>query len=279
MIKNYEMNKQLKVLIYLSLFIIMLTGCSQNLPTKSLDSKLAPVALRVSLEQSPQLDPIDHLVLTVTASDMDTIRKEISVHNSSFEDTLTVPCGTAERRFELEAKNTEGKTLYSGSASAKVVGGKTVPVEIDLLPAVLMIKLTPRYSYVQQDSVFNLDVEVYGVDSLFGASFRIEFDEDLLECQGADTLSPQGIMGAGDSFIFFDTTGTGYVAVSIIKKFGDNPVSGLGGLAQLSFRALSIGTASLAFSDTTLRLVKADGSSISNFDSLVVDQATVDIVR
>ena len=279
MITAFEDNQMRGMILCTCLVFFAFVGCSTNSPTRTGAPELAPVALKVSLEQSPQLDPVSYLVLTVTARDMDTIRKTIQVHNSSFEDTLTVPLGAEPRVFVLEAKSSEDKTLYEGCDTVEIVGGQTVTVEIELLPAVLMIKLTPRYSHVQQDSVFNLDVEVYDVDSLFGASFRIEFNSNLLECLGADTVGPQGIMGAGDSFIFFDTTGTDYVAVSITKKYPAVPVSGSGSLARLNFRALSTGTGDLAFSDETLKLVRADGSSIPYRDSLVADQAIVDIVQ
>lgn len=280
MITAFEDNQMRGMILCTCLLVFAFVGCSTNSPTRTGAPELAPVALKVSLEQSPQLDPVSYLVLTVTASDMDTIRKTIQVHNSSFEDTLTVTTSDEPRVFMLEAKSEEGKTLYAGSDTVEVAGGGIVEVKIDLLPAILMIKLTPRCTtMVEVGTDFDLKVEVYNVDSLFGASFRIEFDESLLECQGAYPPGAQEIMGTEGSFIFFDTTGTGYVAVSITKKSLAESVDGSGALAQLSFRALSSGTASLTFSGETLKLVQFDGSSIPKRDSLVVDQAIVDIVQ
>jgi len=273
MIRDFRMNQPTKVLLYLFLMFSMITACSQNLPTKPVGSKLVPITLRVNLEQSPQLDPISYLLLTVTAKDMDPMQKTISIHNSAFEDSLTVPAGTTERVFMLEAKNSGGKTLYSGSDSANVEAGKTATINITLVPAVLMIKMTPRYQDAQQNEIVNLNIEVYHVDSLFGASFRIEFDSNQLEYLSTDFPGQQAIMGTPESVIFFDTSGTDYVAVSITRMYPDTMVSGSGALAQLRFRAISPGTTKLTFAPTTLRLVQKDGQRIPGFDSCVVDEA------
>jgi hypothetical protein len=279
MIKNYETDKRIKVVLCLSLLFIVFAGCSQNLPTRPQDLDLARVALRVSVEQSSKLDPIAFILLTVTAPDMDTIQDTILVYNSSFEKSLTVPAGTDERLFTLEAKNANDKILYAGSTFVKVVGGGTNTVEINLMPAVLMIKLTPRYNSVNENEEFDLNVEVYNVDSLFGASFRILFDNSLLQYRSVDPPTTNGILGPRDSFIFFDTTETGYVAISITRKFPADPVEGSGALAQLTFRSISTGTTSLTFEPSNLRLIQGNGSYIPDFDSLVVDEAIVDIIK
>lgn len=277
MIKIPKENQKLKIILCFSLFMSAFFACSENPPTRSGATKMVPVALRVSLEQSPRLDTISSLVLTVTADDMETVRETITIHNNSFADTLSVPAGTAVRHFVLEAKNSSGRTLYKGSASAKVAAGTTTTINITLVPAVLMIKMTPRYQSVHKDESFNLSVGVYNVDSLFGASFRIEFDNSRLRYIGTNLPSPPGILGPQDAVIFFDTSGSDYVAVAITKKYPAIPESGSGALAQLQFRAISTGTAKLTFAQKTLSLVDQDGKKIPGFDSLVMDEATVEI--
>ncbi len=278
MIRDYKMNHPLKVLLYLSFLFSMITACGQNPPTAPGDRKLMPVTLRVSLEQSPHLDPISYLLLTVTAADMDPIQKTIAIHDSTFEDSLVVPAGTAVRLFALEAKSSGGRTLYSGSTSAKVEAGKTDTINIELMPAVLMLRMSPRYQQVNMDNTISLSVDIYNADSLFGASFRIEFDNSRLQYLGASLPSPPGILGEPDAVIFFDTSGTNYVAVSITRMYPDTMVSGNGALAQLHFRAVSAGTTTLTFVADSLRLIKNDGKNIPNFDGCVIDEAICDIV-
>jgi hypothetical protein len=277
MFKDFKINHPLKVLLYLSLMFSVIVGCSRNMPTAPRNTKLVPVTFRVSLEQSYKLGSISYLLLTVTAADMDPMQKTIAIHDSTFEDTLVVPAGTVERQFKLEAKSSGGRTLYSGSASAMVEAGKTNTINIEMLPAVLMLKMTPRYQQVNVDNTFNLSVEIYNVDSLFGVSFRIEFDNSRLQYLGASLPSPTGILGEPDAVIFFDTSGTNYVAVSITRMYPDTMVSGNGALAQLRFRAISPGTANLNFTSNTLRLVEKSGQSIPGFDDCVLDEAICDI--
>ncbi len=279
MFDTFKEDKKLRIVVYLFLVVSMLMSCSKSLPTNPVNSKMATVNLRVSFESSSQMDLIDHLLLTVTADDMVTIEKTILIHHSSFEDSLTVPAGAIERLFVLEGKDLQGETVYSGSTSAKVEAGDTITVDINLLPAVLMIKMTPRYTQVEQYQPCTLSVEVYNVVSLFGASFRIEYDNNRLQYSHTTLPSPQGVLGPANSVIFFDTSGTDYVAVSITRKRPASPVDSSGALAQLHFQAISPGTAKLVFSQNTLRLTNEDGDLIPNFDGLVRDEGTVEITK
>jgi hypothetical protein len=209
----------------LLIFLSLALNCSKTTTTGSVNLKTATVALRISWQKSPQLDPVSYLVLTVTAEDMDTIRKTVEIHNDSFEVSLDVPVGTWERLFTLEAKNSAGKTLYSGSASTMVEVGRTCDLDIDLVPAVLMIRITPRYVNVSPGQEFACSVEVCNVTSFFGASFRIEFDQNALEYLDAQISNPC-LLGPIDSVIFCDTSGMGYASVSVTRTYPYAIVSG-----------------------------------------------------
>src|SRR5690606_4881612 len=93
---------------------------------------------------------------------------------------LEVPIGE-DRVFTMTAYDVEEVPLYSGSRTADVLGGQITEIIIDLEPQVAMIKVTPIFRAMADTDSAVFEVRIYNVDSLFGASFRLEFDSTMLD--------------------------------------------------------------------------------------------------
>ena len=145
------------------------------------------------------------------------------------------------------------------------------------------LAINPSKISVQRDDTFTVNIEVSKITDLFGASFELQFNGDILEATGA---KPGDALGS--DVVFLNVPSEGKISVAISKKEGDDPFSGSGTLATIDFRAKADGKTEITFDKPKLTLQKADGSPIPDFSELTfapceitigqVSQAMISIV-
>jgi len=175
----------------------------------------------------------------------------------------------------LEALDSSNRVIYSGDTTASIIGGEITELQINLYPVVFLLKLDPMYQEVGESCT--VDVKLYNVGSLFGISFRVEFDPSILLCTDAESGD---FLGPLESTIFFSKVDTlrGYVAVgySGIQGSGSG-VSGSGTLARIWFKPVpgATGEDSLTFNEETLTFYDQDGENQGLRNTVYIHNAQV----
>lgn len=250
---------------------LLVAGCSGNSPSAANSREVVVSALAKDLGIGSNITGI---VLTVTAADMETITQEAELVNGEATIQLEVPIGE-DRVFTMTAFNAGEVALYNGSRTADILGGQITEIIIDLEPQVPMIKVTPIYRVMAETDSATFQVRIYNVDSLFGASFRLEFDSTMLEVAAFEA----GDLFAGRDPIFFAVERGNYLAVGYTLKGNQQPqgVSADATLLQVTFTAVGAGLADLQIDPATLQLVNWRGDLLPLDGVLYIENGEVQI--
>jgi len=147
-------------------------------------------------------------------------------------------------------------------------GGPNARGEV-LRPGVIM-RFSPAEMMVNVPDQFVLEVVLENATNLFGASFELIFDGNILQ---AIEAIPGDFLG--DNVIFFKMLEANAMSVSISKKAGSMPAMGTGLLAKVTFKAKKAGTTDIRFRPDTLSLQQADGEPIPQFETLDLGECHV----
>ncbi len=270
---------------FLVLLVLSICGCGES-PNSG-----GAVALKFNIQlETPSLaSQVEVVTLTIrygggTPIGPDTLNYEDGV----IDDTLSVVPGDSVV-FILRALNGTGLVLYEGRDTVGVVQpGSTLTIDITLRPAVLMLRAGPLIQEVElpEQSLIDVFVDVYNVDSLFGASFRAHYDTTILEFAGV--VEGDFLKSAGpppiSTFAFLIKDSADFVAYSVTRlRESSFSVPGVstgttpGRLATLRFSKKRVGTSEITFAPTA-QLVDPNGRLVRNHGSIVLEPATVRIV-
>ena len=147
---------------------------------------------------------------------------------------------------------------------------QTVSIRVETTNPV--IKVDPYLSKVSSGSSFTLNVKVENVTGLFGASFELKFDKDVLEATEAvkgDFLGP--------AVIFYAGIDPGSVGIGISRKAGAGGVDGDGVIAVLTFKAISAGEADVSLHRDTLKMQDPTGAAVQGFGQVVAGDGKVSV--
>ncbi|HER00582.1 MAG TPA: hypothetical protein ENO22_14690 [candidate division Zixibacteria bacterium] len=256
-------------LALLSLIALNISGCSRS----SGPEFAVPVELAAVFE-GPQLSSnVARVELWVTAGDIILINTEVPFESGRVNVTVDIPPGQ-NISFSLGAYGSQERLLYFGNAEANVGLGEDVTVLIQMVPQILMLKVNPLFQSVSPntDDIKYFDIYVYRVENLFGASFRIEYNNNVIvptEVQVGDFLGPDAV-----STVRMDSN---FVAVALTLTQGQPAVTGSGWLARIFFDPLSEGVSPLNFNPTTAMLTDAAGAPVNGFANLVLENGDVEV--
>ncbi len=170
------------------------------------------------------------------------------------------------------APKTTGTFTISLSISDGVNEPVSQTVSIGVETTNLVIKVDPYLSKVSSGSSFALNVKVENVTSLFGASFELKFDKDVLEATEAvkgDFLGPDVIFYAG--------VDQGSVGIGISRKAGAGGMDGDGVVAVVTFKAISAGEADVSFHRDALKMQDPTGAAVQGFGQVVAGDGKVSV--
>jgi len=169
------------------------------------------------------------------------------------------------------------KGLAVGTSPVAFTYQKMVNKDGEQIPATVQdgevgatgILIQPSSSNMPVGDTVTVDIRIEAVTDLYGVDVRLSFDPTLLEVQDADGNPANGVQIQEGSFPAPDvvvnneadnSAGTIWYAVSQRNDLHPDPVSGSGVAASVTFKGLTIGTSSVAF--TYQKMVNKDGEQI-----------------
>jgi hypothetical protein len=249
---------------------MLLWGCGLDGPVESEPAKGPRIVAK--LMSTAQATDLQMVILTVEGEGIETPVADTLLANPgqrTFSFELDVPIG-ADRTFTVRALDIEGELVYEGSHTADVDIDAEPIIPILIKPKRFTLLVTPSDTTVSAGETFEVGVEVYGVEELFGVSFEVEYDGSLLTVEGnpetGDFL---------DSEVELVMVEEGRVSVSVTKKRGEEPMSGSGRLARIPFRAEGVGVTSVRLVEETLTLQRGDGTPVPGRGGMILGGARV----
>lgn len=123
-------------------------------------------------------------------------------------------------------------------------------------------------------SVFTVSVNIADVENLYGWSFRLLFDKDIVQVTGISIPSPSFLRSAGPTIVLvrkYDNVAGYATAAEMLWPYPETGASGSGTLAIVSFSVVGVGVTALDLVQTKLNTVIA-GNTVP-MDHLVEDGA------
>ena len=171
---------------------------------------------------------------------------------------------------------TAPKTTGTFSISVSISDGVNEPVSqtvnIGVKTSTPVIKIDPYLSEVSSGSSFSLNVKVENVKGLFGASFELKFDQDVLEA--TEALKGDFL---GQDVIFYAGVEQGSVGIGISRKAGAGGVDGDGVIAVVTFKVISAGQTEISFHRDTLKMQDPTGTAVQGFGQVVAGDGKVKV--
>lgn len=259
-------------LLSLIAMLALVAGCSSNSPNSGGSKEVVISSL---LKEAGLGENITEILLVISGDGFETITHELDIIDGVATITTDVPIGE-DRLFEMTAFNNAGVPLYKGSAIADVFAGDVTEIDIKMEPLVPMIRVSPMFSEVTIEENKSISVFVHNVDSLFGASFRLEYDTALVEVVSIVA----GNVFNGKDALFFTQTRPGYVAVAYSIK-GNQSAQGVdvvnGTIAVITIAGKAAGTSPLQIPQETLSLIDWQGNSLPREGILFIEEGEIRI--
>lgn len=263
--------------------VLGMSGCGDS-PTGS----GGDVALKLTVElETPSLaSRIEVVTLTIRYGSLPPVGPDtLNYADGRISDTVSVAPGDTVT-FILRALDADGLVLYEGRDGPRQVrAGVTLPITILLRPAVLMLRAGPLFQEVDLagQSLIEVFVDAYNVDSLFGASFRAHYDTTVLDFVSITEGSFLRANGAVATLALLLKDSADFVAYSVTRvRQSSFQVPGIstattpGRLATLRFSKKKVGTSQITF-EPTAQLLDPNGRLVRNHANLVLESATVRI--
>lgn len=258
-------------LLSLIAMLALVAGCSSNSPNSGGSKEVVISSL---LKEAGLGANITEILLVISGDGFETITHELDIIDGVATITTDVPIGE-DRLFEMTAFNNAGVPLYKGSAIADVFAGDVTEIDIKMEPLVPMIRVSPMFSEVGIEENKSISVFVHNIDSLFGASFRLEYDTALVEVVSIVA----GNVFTGKDALFFTQTRPGYVAVAYSIK-GNQSAQGVsvdGTIAVITIAGKAAGTSPLQIPQETLSLIDWQGNSLPREGILFIEEGEIRI--
>ena len=230
-----------------------------------------PIDLRVDFKPSLLTTLIDTIRLRVSYPETGEVREEWpSFSEGVIMDTLALAPGN-NVEFHLWAVSGQGVVLYEGYDTLNVVVGSSTVVTIIMEPVVSMLRPSPLYGTVAVDGNITVGIDVYNITHVYGAAFRLYFDDSILT---VTSVTPGSFLGG--NIFFAPNVQSGYVAVGMSRVLPEPAgVDGSGRLATIVFTAIKAGQSSLVFDASRVKLTDQSGEHIAEADDIVLETGVI----
>lgn len=267
--------------------MVVISGCGDS-PTGGGGS--VALKMNVQLETPVLASQIEVVTLTIRYGSLPPVGPDtLNFADGAIDDTVSVAPGDTVT-FILRALDGAGLVLYEGREGPRMVqAGSTLSLNILLRPAVLMLRAGPLHQDVELpgQNLVEVTVDIYNVDSLFGASFRVHYDTTVLEFDNVTEgtfLKGTSVQNPIPTLAILLKDSSDFVAYSVTRlRQAGAPLPGVstettpGRLATLRFSKKRAGTSDITF-EPTAQLVNPSGHLVRNHTSLVLESATVRII-
>lgn len=116
-----------------SISVLFVFACTSNHPTSPTKEGNGAIAFQISFQSNSSFKLIaDSAVLTISASDMATISKKLTIGDSTIADkVIGIPSGP-KRLLQLKVYDSTGTVRYSGSETTNIIADSTLSVSMDI---------------------------------------------------------------------------------------------------------------------------------------------------
>ncbi len=180
----------------IALFLMMAVASSCSEKITSAEEQRIDLEIWTSLATSGQVTQASRFVLTVTGPGiMEPIVAELALSGGLLTGSVVVPAGP-DRVFRIDAYDAAGTLIYSGQTIADVVGGSDLRLDIELVPRVPMIKLSPVYLETIQGDLLAVKISVYNLPDVASlsvslSSYRSAGQSYMVTSAGYVQIDPQ----------------------------------------------------------------------------------------
>jgi len=268
------MNKKAFILIVaLSIVLsLIIVNCSERIVHG--DNHIIRAGFKIGSGEA--ISNLAQFLLTVTAEDFtEPLTTTLQLEGDSLIGEITVPAGP-RRTFTIEALDTLGNTVYSGSTTVDLAGGEPIELDISIAPVVPVLVFTPRYIEVEMGMSFALDVSVHNAE---GLAF-LEFDLDFNSVSGtinSPTISPAATLDSSVGLSY--GTGETYSTIWVSFTSGSPGLivdsTGSAELARLSFETHSDTNIELDSAYITIPRVDAMDTLENTIPGIFTDRALI----
>jgi len=272
------MNKN--VLLILAAVAVVLSTLMVNCSERIVSHDNHKVYASFKVGAGEAVATLQEFLLTVTAEDFtEPLTATLQLIGDSLVGEITVPAGL-RRTFRIDAFDTLGNTIYSGSTTMDLVHGEPIEIDIDIQPVVPVLVLSPRYMDVTMSDTFHLDVSVHNAPGLA----YVEFDLDFNSASGtilSPVIAPDTSLdstigvshGTGDTYSTIWVSVTSGTQGMIVDSNGDAD------LATLTFDTHSDTNMDLDSAYISITPVYAYDTLENTFDNMFGDRAQIILHR
>jgi|GEM_PF-3485949 len=235
--KSYTLHFAHLLIFICGLIVIMVSACSQDMPTATLKSHSSTVAASINFPEQTQLTPIDSLRLDVTGENIDAQHYNLELDGTTALQQITVP---SEKEITLNATAYhQGQALLQGKQTFTAKSGENVNLELSMEFMASATILTPPDTTVSVGDTTNVFVNVRHVENLSRIGVLIEFPTNLLQVVQMEEI---------DSFLLQDAKSvipnqfsanntSGQIIIKLRVTPASAAPSGNGRIARIAFRA------------------------------------------
>ena len=147
--------------------------------------------------------------------------------------------------------------------------GTEITLDLHLEEVELILKITPAEQIVSVGDTLETEIAIEHVKELFGYSFELEYDENLIlpvEVYKGDFL--------GGDALFLYQIDPGVLSIGATRKAGAGGKIGSGTFARVNFQTLAPGETEIkVIQNEDFALRKEDGTDVDRLDETVVKNA------
>ncbi len=264
--------KKLRLTYVLTLALIagiLSLTCSND---RNVEASSGATDVQMSISNSSLAGAVTTVTLAVVIADELVFEDAAVISEGTFSfGVITLPVGEAS--FVAEGLSGSGQVLYRGSSTATITSDANADTNVDLLllPAVPMARMSPYHATLSVGQVLTSTLEIHELQRFYNGSFRFSYNQNLLRFESV--LGSYANQWGG--LIHFAREDDGELIISL-SRTGENDLvpGGVSSLIDLRFTALSSGTAKLAVEVDSLedRLGR-----VAEYNSIFIDTQTVTI--
>lgn len=263
--------------------VALILGCSSDNP---IGGGTATMTIQAGLSGLAANTNVSFVGLRVSGSDFQPIERETVLVAGAATFELELPVGT-DRLFEMWAAAADSTILFAGDTTADVVTGLTTKVDILLEPQVQMLRFAPAFNELHVGERDTIDIMIYNIDSLFGATFVVSYLPQLVHIDYDTAALLLGDLFAGEDPIRFQhveppDTGLRFLAVTLKNNNEPQGLSGSGSLLRLVYTATAPGDCPfefLEFEDHGPMMINWRGESLPRTGELYIEPGEVRVIE
>ncbi len=178
--------KKIFSLVFVAIAALLALTCGTDKPTEV--SPLPGTSVAATFLKSSLTDEITHVTLLVVINDEAVYTDTAVIVDGKFDfGSINLPAG--EAKIALAALDAEGGVIYAGETTATIIGSEHTEIDVELLPIVRMIKLSPYHDAADVCGRITSTLEFFNVPRFSEGWFTIETETGDVQFTGEITAA------------------------------------------------------------------------------------------